>query len=216
MNILPIHSKTPHTSWATPERSLTYPNILLAIYAGLFIICAMNPIDRTTWWVENITVLLVIALIALASRSYVFSKTAYSLMIIFLFLHTVGGHYTFEKVPFQWFDQIFGFQRNQYDRVAHVTVGFYAYAICEFLDAKRLTRSAWITALFGIFAIGTVAMTYEIVEWIYASLSDPAAGAAYLGSQGDIWDAQKDMLSDISGAILAVLFYIYGQRSRHR
>jgi len=91
--------------------------------------------------------------------------------------------------------------------MAHFTVGFYAYPIAEILYRKKLVKSKWVLFLFPIFAIFTVAANYEIIEWIYAALSNPAAGAAFLGSQGDIWDAQKDMLADGLGAIFATLFF---------
>ena len=101
----------------------------------------------------------------------------------------------------------FGFHRNHYDRVAHFSVGFYAYAIAEALVRTKAVRSRLVLFLFPIFAIGFVAMSYELIEWIYAENAGGPSGAAFLGSQGDIWDAQKDMLSDTLGAIVATLLY---------
>ena len=108
----------------------------------------------------------------------------------------------------------FGFERNHYDRVAHFSVGFYAFAIAEALVARKLVARSWIACAFGVFAIGTVAAVYEIIEWIYAATAGGDAGAAFLGSQGDIWDAQKDMLADISGAIFAT--GLWAARARRR
>jgi putative membrane protein len=122
---------------------------------------------------------------------------------VLLFLHTVGGHFTFERVPFEWFTRMGGFHRNHFDRIAHFSVGFYAFGIAELLVRQRLVARTWVACAFGVFAIGTVAALYEIIEWIYAATEGGSAGAAFLGSQGDIWDAQKDMLADISGAICA-------------
>jgi putative membrane protein len=127
-------------------------------------------------------------------------------------MHTVGGYYTFERVPFDWVSHAFGFKRNHYDRVAHFAVGFYAYGIAELLVMRRLVTRGWVAALFGICAIGTIAALYEIIEWIYAALEGGSAGAAFLGSQGDLWDAQKDMLADILGAVFAVALYAVIQR----
>jgi putative membrane protein len=129
------------------------------------------------------------------------------MMSVLVYLHTVGGHFTFERVPFDFVTDLFGFERNHYDRVAHFSVGFYAYAIVEFLCVQKLSRSKWVISLFGIFAIFTVASGYEIIEWLYAAASDPEAGTAFLGSQGDVWDAQRDMLADGLGAIVAVGIY---------
>src|SRR5690242_7958186 len=107
-------------------------------------------------------------------------------MSCLIFMHTVGGHYTFERVPFDWFNRLFGFQRNMYDRVAHFTVGFYAFAILELTERTRVITKTWVAYLFALCVIATVAMSYEIIEWFYAVHSDPAAGNAFLGSQGDI------------------------------
>ena len=186
--------------------------MLLALYGLVFIVCAIAPYDRAVWWAENIPVLMIVSLLVLVSRGFRFSNTSYVLMTVFIVLHTVGGHYTFERVPFDAVTEFFGFERNHYDRVAHFSVGFYAYPIAEVLMIKRLAHSRWIIALFPVFAIATVAAVYEIFEWQYALNSDPAAGIAVLGSQGDIWDAQKDILADTLGAMLTmVLFFIQHQ-----
>jgi putative membrane protein len=190
----------PPTSW--------FPKALLAVYLLLFTVCAIQPSERGTWVAENLPIVVIAAaLVWLYARGIRFSNLAYLLMSVLLLLHTIGGHYTFEKVPFDWFNQLFGFKRNMYDRVAHFSVGFYAFAIIELTDRQGSIRSRVIAYLFPLFAIATVAMAYEIIEWAYAALSDPAAGTAFLGSQGDIWDAQKDMLADTGGAIAALLLY---------
>lgn len=130
-------------------------------------------------------------------------------MAVLIYLHTIGGHYTFALVPFDRVTEFFGFSRNHFDRIAHFSVGFYAYAIAEWLWTKRLVHNRFLLATYPVFVIATVAMSYEVIEWIYAATSDPAAGAAYLGSQGDIWDAQKDMLADMLGAIVATCFFFW-------
>lgn len=195
------------------KQTWTVPLLLLALYAAVFAVCAIAPYDRAVWWAENIPVLVVVAALMLVSRAHRFSNTSYVLMTVFILLHTIGGHYTFERVPFDAVTQIFGFERNHYDRLAHFSVGLYAYPVAEFLTRKRLVHARWIVALFPVFAIATVAGVYEIFEWQYALNSDPAAGIAVLGSQGDIWDAQKDILADTLGALLAVglFFFRYGE-----
>ena len=186
---------------------LKFPHYLLLTYLILFAILAINPYDRTTWIVENLPIVLIVLILALTYKKFQFSNTSYIMMAFLIFFHTIGGHYTFERVPFDFITNIFHFSRNHFDRMAHFTVGFYAYPIAEILYRKKLVKSKWVLFLFPIFAIFTVAATYEIIEWIYAALSNPAAGAAFLGSQGDIWDAQKDMLADGLGAIFATLFF---------
>lgn len=181
---------------------------LLGIYAVLFTVLSFNPTDRTTWFVENLTVWIILAvIITLFFLKIRFSKTAYFLMFILIYLHTIGGHYTFALVPFDWVTNFFHFSRNHFDRIAHFSVGFYAFAIAEWLYIKKLVRNKFLLFTYPIFVIATVAMSYELVEWFYAASSNPEAGAAYLGSQGDIWDAQKDMLADTLGAILVTIYF---------
>jgi len=194
------------------KKSLLIPLILLGIYFAVFFLCAIEPYDRDVWWAENIPVLMVVAAIAWFSSRHHFSNTSYILMSVFIILHTIGGHYTFERVPFTWVSELFRFERNHYDRIAHFSVGFYAYPIAELLMARKLVRTRWIVALFPVFAIATVAGLYEVVEWQYAMSADPQAGIAVLGAQGDIWDAQKDILADTLGAILVTILFFCQHR----
>ena len=183
---------------------------LLGIYAVEFLALALHPVDWTTWFVENMTVWIIVgALVALYAAKVRFSNLAYLLAFVLIYLHTIGGHWTFALVPFDWVTDFFGFSRNHFDRIAHFSVGFYAYAITEWLWEKKLVANKFLLFTYPVFVIATIAMGYELIEWVYAELSDPAAGIAYLGSQGDIWDAQKDMLADTLGAIVATgLFFI--------
>jgi len=183
------------------------PVALLVGYLFLSVVLAVNPHDRATWWAENLPIWMIVATLIATHRFFQFSSVAYLMMSVLIYLHTIGGHFTFERVPFDFVTDFFGFERNNFDRLAHFSVGFYAYAIVEFLWVKKLSPSRWVVSLFAVFAIFTAAATYEIIEWIYAAVSDPEAGAAFLGSQGDIWDAQKDMLADGLGSIVAVILF---------
>ena len=189
------------------------PTVLFAGYVALFVWGAINPYDRATWWAENIPIVgVVTALVVMYARGVRFSPLAYVLMAVLPYWHTVGGHYTFERVPFDWFNRAFGFQRNMFDRVGHFSVGFFAFGIVEYLLSRR-AMSRTLACLFAIFAIGFVAMSYELIEWLYAAYgSNAAAGANFLGSQGDVWDAQKDMLMDTLGAIVSVLIFLVVRR----
>jgi putative membrane protein len=189
------------------------PKVLLAGYIALFIWAAIAPYDRATWWAENIPIVAVVAtLVVLYLRGIRFTPLAYVMMSVLPYWHTVGGHYTFERVPFDWFNDLFGFERNMFDRVGHFSVGFFAFGILELLLVRR-SMSRTLAVLFAIFTIAFVAMTYELIEWGYAAYGGNAeAGANFLGSQGDIWDAQKDMLMDTLGAVFAVVLYLVTRR----
>lgn len=181
---------------------------LVAVYGVLFVVLAISPINRTAWFAENLTVWIILAIIlGLYWRGIRFSRVAYALMFVLIYLHTIGGHYTFALVPFDWVSDLFGFSRNHFDRIAHFTVGFYAFAIAEWLWSKKLVANKFLLFTYPIFVIATIAMSYELVEWIYAAKSNAEDAMAYLGSQGDIWDAQRDMLADTLGAITATIFF---------
>lgn len=185
---------------------------LFWFYVVLFLVLAIDPVNRTTWFAENLTVWIILAVIIGLYRNGVrFSKLAYALMFVLIYLHTIGGHYTFALVPFDWVTDFFGFSRNHYDRLAHFSVGFYAFAIAEWLWNKKLVANKFLLFTYPVFLIATIAMSYELVEWLYAAKANTADAMAYLGSQGDIWDAQKDMLADTLGALFAtsVFFLVH-------
>ena len=194
------------------------PKVLLGLYIALFIVLSIDPFDRATWFVENLPVMIAVIILIVWHRSFQFSNTAYFLMWAFLCYHTIGGHWTFERVPFDYgnqllsnlnFDFLLPDGRNNFDRVGHFFVGVFAYPIVEFLVRRSLVPSRLFALLFAVFAIGFWAASYEIIEMYYAVIEGGSSGASFLGSQGDVWDAQKDMLLDISGAaifgILAII-----------
>lgn len=190
------------------------PVVLLAIYCIEFVALAINPYDRTTWLAENIVGLIpVVSLVVLYFYKIRFSNTAYVLMAIFIYLHTIGGHYTFERVPFDFISEYFDFQRNHFDRMCHFMVGFFAYPLLELIEKGKWVRGRFLSIAVVVMAVFGFAGIFEIVEWLYAAFSNPEAGNAFLGSQGDIWDAQKDMLSDGLGAICTSILYHCMNRS---
>ncbi|MFA5131759.1 MAG: DUF2238 domain-containing protein [Candidatus Paceibacterota bacterium] len=193
-----------------------FPHVLLFAYIVEFIVLAIHPYDRAVWLTENLTVLpIVLVLVILYYKNVRFSMVSYALMSVLIFMHTWGGHYTFALVPFDWFNNFFGFERNMYDRVAHATVGFYAYPMIEALIRYKVVNKKWFAYLAAFSIIPALAAFYEMFEWRYAIGGDPEAGLAVLGSQGDIWDAQKDMLMDTLGGLFAtVLFFVLNRNKK--
>ncbi|WP_158125833.1 DUF2238 domain-containing protein [Vibrio fluvialis] len=185
---------------------MNFPKSLIGFtlaYALVFVFSAIAPSSRAVWIAEILPAMLILAWIWWVSSHQRLSKTAYFLMFIWLTLHTIGAKYTFAEVPFDWFNQLIGSERNNFDRVAHFAIGLYAYSIAEYLIRRQLANR-WIAGAFALFCIMSIAAGYEIIEWWYADLAGGEEGIAFLGSQGDIWDAQKDMLCDTLGAITAL------------
>ncbi len=193
-------------------KKIKLPHILFIIYIAIFLLCAYKPYDFKVWFFENLTVLVVVIPLVVTYRTFRFSNTAYVLMFVWIIMHTIGGHFVFKNVPFDFVNNMFGWERNNYDRFAHFAVGFYAFPIAEILHKKGLVNSKVVLFLFPVFAIFTVASVYEIIEWIAASNLDPKAGLDYVSAQGDIWDAQKDMLCDGIGSVLSTVFYFFKNR----
>lgn len=183
-----------------------FPHYLAVVFTLFFIVLGIAPVSREVWIAEVLPVLIVFGTLVVSFRRFRFSNLAYSLMAFWLFWHTVGGHYTFANVPFGWVTELLGAERNHFDRIGHFSVGFYAFALAELASRQRWCGPVLATFL-GLFMVMSVAAGYEIIEWWFAVTAGGNAGIEFLGSQGDIWDAQKDMLADTLGAVFSLLLF---------
>ena len=196
----------------TQPASAIFPILLASVLAAVAVWSGIGPADRAVWWAEIIPIFAVFAALVLTYPLFRFSNAAYLLMSLWLLMHTVGAHYTFANVPFDWGNRLLapllGEGRNHYDRLAHYIIGFYSFPMAEWLLRRRLCGLK-LALFFALFFIMSVAASYEIIEWLYAVIEGGNAGIEFLGSQGDIWDAQKDMLADTLGAITALLLFVF-------
>jgi len=183
-----------------------YPHLLAIVFLIVFIALGIKPVDRDVWIVEVIPIVITFLILATTFKKFRFSNFSYTLMSLWMFWHTVGGHYTFANVPFDFVTDLFGFERNNFDRIGHFIVGFYAFSVAELLVRKKWAGPV-LASFFGLFFIATVAAGYEIIEWLYAVADGGKAGVEFLGAQGDIWDAQEDMLADILGAVFSLILF---------
>ncbi len=191
-----------------------YRATLLLIYAVLWVFLAIDPHDRKDWALENALVLAFGLGMWAAYKHFLFSRVSYTLIFLFLCLHSVGAHYTYSEVPYnEWwqsltgnsFNSIFGWERNNFDRLVHFSYGLLlAYPIREIFLRVADVRGFWGYFLPLDFALATSAL-FEMFEWGAAEFFGGDLGVAYLGSQGDIWDAQKDMGIAALGALTAML-----------
>lgn len=186
-----------------------FPHILLILYIAYFIVLWIDPYSRDVWVAENLPIVLIVLLFVCTYKKFNFSNLSYFFISFLLFLHTTWGHFTFEKVPFDFITDLFNFERNHFDRIAHFSVWFYAYPIAELLFKKKLVNSKTILILFPIFSIVTVAAFYELIEWVYAVKAWGEAWIAFLWSQWDIWDAQKDILADTLWAVFVMTIFMF-------
>lgn len=180
--------------------------VLLSIIAIVFVWSGINPLDRFTWFLEVAPVIIVLPLLALTYKRFPLTHLAYILIAIHAVILLVGGHYTYACVPlFDYIKDFFGLARNHYDRLGHFAQGFIPAIIARelLIRTSTLKPGKWMFAVI-VLSITGISAIYELIEWAAAALTGEAADA-FLGSQGDVWDTQKDMFLALIGAITALL-----------
>jgi putative membrane protein len=149
-------------------------------------------------------VILFLGFLIATFRKYQFSDLTYLLICVYLCLHVYGSKYTYAENPFgYWLQEVMGWERNHYDRIVHFSFGFLlAYPMRE-MFLRWFAYPSWVAWLLPIEITLSISAFYELIEWAVADVFFPAQGMAYLGTQGDVWDAQKDIFLATLGAILA-------------
>lgn len=212
---------TPATTAAVgmraPESGRHLPLILLIVFAAIWIALAIAPRYRQDWLLENLPVAVALPILIASYRRLRFSNAAYIGIFSIMTLHEIGAHYTYSEVPYDaWCvrllgfspDQLLGLTRNHYDRVIHLIYGFaITPAAVELFAARAPPRGIWRWILPSAFVMSH-SVVYELVEWGAAVVFGGDLGIAYLGAQGDAWDAQKDMLLAAMGTVIAASIFV--------
>ena len=189
----------------------------VAILATLFALVGLRSLigahALATWLLENLPVTLGLLFLCVTYRRMPLSRVSYTLIFLFFCLHEIGAHWTYAKVPYDdWWRSLFGvtlnsqlgFARNHFDRLVHFSYGLLiAYPLREVFLRVANVRGFWGYFLPLDFAMSTSAL-YEILEWATAAVVGSDASNDFLGSQGDLWDSQKDMALASLGALLAM------------
>lgn len=183
--------------------------ILFTIYLVIWAALAVNPLFREDWLLENMLVFVSVPLIVWLDRRYGFSNESAVYLFIFMSLHAVGSHYTYSHVPFLngvW--EALDMSRNHFDRLAHFLFGY--LFMLPMYDVIRKSGTGKRAALaLAFFMLVSFSGLYEVGEWAVATLTHSELGIAFLGVQGDVWDAQKDMALAFCGNILGLLRSMY-------
>jgi len=188
--------------------------LILAILFGVWwVALAIHPWHRGTWALENALAIVVVVVLAVFHRRLLFSRVSYTLMFIFMCLHQVGAHYSYAEMPYdEWFRKISGrsfnslagWERNNFDRVVHFCYGLLiAYPVREVFLRVVNVRGFWGYFLPLDLTMST-SMIFELIEWGVSVVFGGDMGQAYLGTQGDEWDAHKDMALASLGALVAM------------
>lgn len=190
---------------------------LLAWYLLFSVWMAVSPVDRQNWVLANILPALFVGFLAASHRHFPLSHASYALITAFLTLHAIGVHYTYAQVPFgYWLEGVFDFQRNHFDRVVHFCFGLLlTYPMYE-VFVRFAQSGPWLAnSLAVIFPLG-LSGVWEVLEAWVARAVHPELGEAYLGSQGDLWDAQHDIAAALFGATLCLVVIALARRLLRR
>lgn len=197
--------------------TLSYQNharLLLAVFGIYWTALAIKPLYRHDWMLENALLIPAFALLIWGWRHRLFSRVSHTLIFLFLCLHEIGAHYTYSLVPYdEWwkaltggtFNELMGWERNHFDRLLHFLYGLLiAYPFREIFMRVARVRGFWAYFLPLDIMLSTSGL-FEMIEWAAASVFGGELGDAYVGTQGDIWDAQKDMALATLGALIAMI-----------
>ncbi len=190
----------------------------LTVFAAVWLALAIAPVYRADWLLENLLTFAAVPAWLWAARRVRISDRAWIQATAFVLLHTVGSHYTYSEVPIGfWARDALGLTRNHFDRLVHFAFGLLMLRPArELLAGPRDAARPFAMAYLDVGAVLLWSALYEILEAVVARVADPAAGTAYLGTQGDIWDAQKDMACAALGALLAAVIEATADRRAAR
>src|SRR3989338_2797138 len=181
-----------------------YQIFLAVAFVAVWVIAAINPLQREAWLLENLLVILFIPALLVAARYFKLSDASYTFITVFLILHVIGSHWTYAEVPFGFqLGEWLGTERNMYDRLLHFSFGFLmAYPIREMFLRVTNARGFW-GYYFPLDVVLSFSALYEIIEWGGVNIAEGTAGAVFLPCPGDVFDAAKDMGSALLGCLLA-------------
>lgn len=182
-----------------------YPYVLLALFVVALAVSAIKPWDFKNWLMENALTGAFVLLLVLSRRRLPLSNVSYTLIFLYMCLHIVGSHYSYSRVPIGVaVSEMMGWQRNHYDRLVHFAFGLLlAYPIREVFLRVVGVRGFWGYYL-PLDVTMSFSMLYELIEWGAAAAFGGELGMAYLGTQGDEWDAHKDMALATVGAVISM------------
>ncbi len=183
------------------------PTIIYAIFFIIWITFYFTALDKTDWWIENILVFIFAGLLIWGRNKFQFSTAALLFIFLFSVLHIYGAKSVYTKNELGFLLQnTFTLNRNPYDRIVHFSFGFLLlYPFVEFLQTK-LTNSKNFILLFANMTIFCFASAFELIEWGVAACTNSATGETYVATQGDVWDAQKDIILAVLGALIVTLY----------
>jgi putative membrane protein len=183
----------------------------IALCCALLLLCILTalapPAGRLNWALEVGPGLVGVAALAAVYRRFRMSNLVYVCVFLHMLILIYGGYYTYAATPLgNWAKDTFELSRNHYDRIGHVALGFFPALITRelLLRTSPLVRGKWLFFLICSVCLAIGAF-WELLEWWTTLLVASDVGTAFLGSQGDVWDAQWDMFLALVGAAVSLL-----------
>jgi putative membrane protein len=184
------------------------PIIWLLVYSLVFVWSGIGAKDYFTWALEVAPAIIGLVMLIMTRNRFPLTRLVYVVILIHCVILMVGGHYTYAEVPFfDYLADVFGWHRNNYDKVGHFAQGFVPALIARevFVRLKVVNGARWLHVIVVSMCLAISAL-YELIEWWVALLSGESA-EAFLGTQGYIWDTQSDMGFAFIGAIVALVVF---------
>lgn len=179
---------------------------LIVIVSAALVISGIAPYDRATWWMEVAPVLIALPILVATRRRFPLTDLLAVLIALHALVLILGGAYTYARVPLGfWLQDMLGASRNPYDKIGHFMQGFVPAMVAREILIRRavVNGAGWRNFLIVCVCLA-ISATYEFIEW-WAALALGQGADAFLGTQGDVWDTQWDMLMATVGAASALV-----------
>ena len=180
----------------------------LIVYFVVLIWSVINPHDYFTWFLEALPALIGLLVIAATRKRFPLTPLTYTLILIHSVILFLGAHYTYAQVDtFKFVRELFGWQRNNYDKLGHFVQGFVPAIVAREILIRRnvVNGRGWLN-LFVISICLAFSALYELFEWSVALVTGDSA-ESFLGTQGYAWDTQSDMAFALLGAVLSLIIF---------
>ena len=189
-----------------------FKKIVTGVFVLFWLALAINPVHPGIWAMENLLVAVIFPVVLWLDSKYNFNNGTYLILTAFVILHLFGAHFTYEKMSyFTWLSEWGGWQRNYYDQLIHFLFGLMVFVpFFEIFYHQGISRN--LSYLIAFLFIGAISAWYEVIEWLAMVIFCREQDCVQFITQGDVWDAQKDMAYAFIGTVIALLLHRFLSR----
>lgn len=200
-----------------PFKTNSFLHLLIITFSILWFVMYCNCINVQDWFIENILIFMYSIYAIFTYNKSTYNNTSYFCIFLFLLLHSYGAMYAYTQNPVgEYFQNSYHLKRNPYDRIVHFSFGFLvAYPLYYIFKNKLAVHTKW-QYILPVNIITTLACVFELIEWTVAALTTKETGETYVATQGDVWDAHKDIALAIVGATITMLFVYINSYTKNK